>query len=80
MLKLKTPTDARLTHVIVVDSGQWARGDSVSQAAEAFKDMHSSRSLDKAQYWAVTPHMVVNDHGRFSAPRAEYVAPELLSN
>lgn len=72
---VKTEINPKLTHVIIVDAGQWAKGKSLSDAKQLFKEMHSTRKLKGAQIWAVTAQTYINEHGGFRCPRAEWVAP-----
>lgn len=70
--------DPRLTHRIVFDAGEWARGATEAEAKAVFKREHSARNLKKAQVWAVTPTTVINEYGRFSGPRSEFCEPVRL--
>jgi len=77
-MAIKDPGDARLTHRIVVDSGQWAKGKTLALARAQFKAMHSGRNLSRAQVWAVTESTTITEHGQFRGDKATWVAPERL--
>ena len=72
---MATKIDPRLTHIILVDSGQWAKGKTRAEALAKFRELHSSRALKHAQVWAVTENMRINEFGSFAAPRAEFLEP-----
>lgn len=67
--------DSRLTHVIVTDAGQWAKGKDEADAKEQFKHQHSGRSIKRAQVWAVTANTRITEMGMFAMPREEYCEP-----
>lgn len=67
--------DPRLTHIIVVDSGQWSKGATEADARKLFKEMHSARKLKGEQVWAVTASTTINEHGGFRAPRTDWCEP-----
>lgn len=74
-----------LTHRIIINGGQWARGESEHDAREQFRRLHSSRPLKptETQVWAVMEGTGINGDGRFCRPYApttnrEWVAPVLL--
>lgn len=70
-----TAINPKLTHVIIVDGGQWTKGASEKEARQLFKEMHSARKLKGAQIWAVTSQTYINEHGGFRCPRAEWAEP-----
>lgn len=69
--------DPALTHRIVCDAGQWAKGATEAEAREAFKKMHSSRRIPKALVYAVTPGAYINENGSIVRPKGD-PAPVLL--
>lgn len=75
-----------LTHRIIINGGQWARGESEHDAREQFRRLHSSRPLKPAdtQVWAVMPGTQIDEAGRFCRPHAsgadrEWAAPVLMN-
>lgn len=60
--------DPKLTHRIICDAGQWAKGETESEARKAFKQQHSSRRIPNAIVYAVTPGAYINDMGYLVRP------------
>ena len=75
MRKINLEINPKLTHVIIVDAGQWSKGASLLEAKKVFKEMHSARKLKHSQVWAVTGSTYINEHGGFRCPRAEWIEP-----
>lgn len=67
----------KLTHRIVCDAGQWAKGATEAEARKAFKELHSARRIPNALVYAVTPAARIDDDGRLVRPKGD-PAPVLL--
>jgi len=73
--------DPRLTHIIICDSGNWAKGASYAEALEQFTIHLGYRgfAFTDPQVWFVTESTVVCEDGMFRGTKADWCSPVPLT-